>query len=116
MRHCAGNGPQTLRQWSFCLSLFSEVSRGLEGIQGLPPGNPCRVQSPAKGSSVLPPEIPTMVRPAGPSEGQESEELARRQRRHPELSQGEAVASVIIYRTLAGLLPHNYDPDKRSLR
>uniref|UniRef100_A0A8C0KBX0 Cadherin EGF LAG seven-pass G-type receptor 2 n=1 Tax=Canis lupus dingo TaxID=286419 RepID=A0A8C0KBX0_CANLU len=45
-----------------------------------------------------------------------SEELARRQRRHPELSQGEAVASVIIYRTLAGLLPHNYDPDKRSLR
>ena len=31
-------------------------------------------------------------------------------------SQGEAVASVIIYRTLAGLLPHNYDPDKRSLR
>lgn len=26
------------------------------------------------------------------------------------------MASVIIYRTLAGLLPHNYDPDKRSLR
>jgi hypothetical protein len=26
------------------------------------------------------------------------------------------VASVIIYHTLAGLLPHNYDPDKRSLR
>eukprot|EP00071_Canis_lupus_P052232 XP_537042.2 cadherin EGF LAG seven-pass G-type receptor 2 isoform X1 [Canis lupus familiaris] len=61
-------------------------------------------------------ETPTVVRPAGPGEPQESEELARRQRRHPELSQGEAVASVIIYRTLAGLLPHNYDPDKRSLR
>lgn len=57
-----------------------------------------------------------MVRPAGPGEAQETEELARRQRRHPELSQGEAVASVIIYHTLAGLLPHNYDPDKRSLR
>uniref|UniRef100_A0A2K5KZU2 Cadherin EGF LAG seven-pass G-type receptor 2 n=1 Tax=Cercocebus atys TaxID=9531 RepID=A0A2K5KZU2_CERAT len=61
-------------------------------------------------------ETPSVVRPAGPGESQEPEELARRQRRHPELSQGEAVASVIIYRTLAGLLPHNYDPDKRSLR
>ncbi|EGW10030.1 Cadherin EGF LAG seven-pass G-type receptor 2 [Cricetulus griseus] len=61
-------------------------------------------------------EMPPMVRPAGPGEAQETEELARRQRRHPELSQGEAVASVIIYHTLAGLLPHNYDPDKRSLR
>ncbi|XP_016011118.2 cadherin EGF LAG seven-pass G-type receptor 2 isoform X1 [Rousettus aegyptiacus] len=61
-------------------------------------------------------ETPPAVRPAGPGEAPESEELARRQRRHPELSQGEAVASVIIYRTLAGLLPHNYDPDKRSLR
>ncbi|XP_049621611.1 cadherin EGF LAG seven-pass G-type receptor 2 isoform X1 [Suncus etruscus] len=57
-----------------------------------------------------------LVRPAGPGEAPEAEELARRQRRHPELSQGEAVASVLIYRTLAGLLPHNYDPDKRSLR
>uniref|UniRef100_A0A8C0QYU5 Cadherin EGF LAG seven-pass G-type receptor 2 n=1 Tax=Canis lupus dingo TaxID=286419 RepID=A0A8C0QYU5_CANLU len=72
-----------------------------------------------------PPDLETTVilpdsvfrgQPAGPGEPQESEELARRQRRHPELSQGEAVASVIIYRTLAGLLPHNYDPDKRSLR
>ncbi|XP_037354439.1 cadherin EGF LAG seven-pass G-type receptor 2 [Talpa occidentalis] len=61
-------------------------------------------------------ETPPVLRPAGPGEAQEPEELARRQRRHPELSQGEAVASVIIYRTLAGLLPHNYDPDKRSLR
>uniref|UniRef100_A0A8C4KZZ5 Cadherin EGF LAG seven-pass G-type receptor 2 n=1 Tax=Equus asinus asinus TaxID=83772 RepID=A0A8C4KZZ5_EQUAS len=61
-------------------------------------------------------ETTPVVRPAGPGEAQEPEELARRQRRHPELSQGEAVASVIIYRTLAGLLPHNYDPDKRSLR
>lgn len=54
--------------------------------------------------------------PVVPGEAQEQEELGRRQRRHPELSQGQAVASVIIYRTLAGLLPHNYDPDKRSLR
>ncbi|KAK2494566.1 hypothetical protein MC885_008067 [Smutsia gigantea] len=61
-------------------------------------------------------ETPPAVRPAGPGEAQEPEELARRQRRHPALGQGEAVASVIIYRTLAGLLPHNYDPDKRSLR
>lgn len=67
-------------------------------------------------NSVPLPETPPAVRPAGPGEAPESEELARRQRRHPELSQGEAVASVIIYRTLAGLLPHNYDPDKRSLR
>lgn len=66
--------------------------------------------------SVPIPETPPVVRPAGLGEAQEPEELARRQRRHPELSQGEAVASVIIYRTLAGLLPHNYDPDKRSLR
>uniref|UniRef100_A0A8C4L141 Cadherin EGF LAG seven-pass G-type receptor 2 n=1 Tax=Equus asinus asinus TaxID=83772 RepID=A0A8C4L141_EQUAS len=66
--------------------------------------------------SVLLLETTPVVRPAGPGEAQEPEELARRQRRHPELSQGEAVASVIIYRTLAGLLPHNYDPDKRSLR
>uniref|UniRef100_A0A5F8HC53 Cadherin EGF LAG seven-pass G-type receptor 2 n=1 Tax=Monodelphis domestica TaxID=13616 RepID=A0A5F8HC53_MONDO len=54
--------------------------------------------------------------PVVPGEAREQEELGRRQRRHPELSQGQAVASVIIYRTLAGLLPHNYDPDKRSLR
>lgn len=62
------------------------------------------------------PETLPLVRPAGPGEAPEAEELARRQRRHPELNQGEAVASVLIYRTLAGLLPHNYDPDKRSLR
>ncbi|XP_048219002.1 cadherin EGF LAG seven-pass G-type receptor 2 isoform X2 [Perognathus longimembris pacificus] len=61
-------------------------------------------------------EPPSVPRPAAPGEAPEPEELARRQRRHPELSPGEAVASVIIYRTLAGLLPHNYDPDKRSLR
>ncbi|XP_031823068.1 cadherin EGF LAG seven-pass G-type receptor 2 isoform X1 [Sarcophilus harrisii] len=58
-----------------------------------------------------PPGVPVV-----PGEAREQEELGRRQRRHPELSQGQAVASVIIYRTLAGLLPHNYDPDKRSLR
>lgn len=39
-----------------------------------------------------------------------------RQRRHPNESQQDAVASVIIFHSLASLLPENYDPDKRSLR
>ncbi|XP_062834481.1 cadherin EGF LAG seven-pass G-type receptor 2 isoform X1 [Anolis carolinensis] len=42
--------------------------------------------------------------------------LMTRQKRHPDLSEGQAIASVIIYRTLAGLLPEQYDTDKRSLR
>lgn len=42
--------------------------------------------------------------------------LVNRQRRHPTMSEGQAIASVIIYRTLAGLLPEQYDTDKRSLR
>ncbi|XP_078500339.1 cadherin EGF LAG seven-pass G-type receptor 2 isoform X1 [Lissotriton helveticus] len=42
--------------------------------------------------------------------------LVNRQRRHPSMSEGQAIASVIIYRTLAGLLPEHYDTDKRSLR
>ncbi|XP_075766558.1 cadherin EGF LAG seven-pass G-type receptor 2 isoform X2 [Pelodiscus sinensis] len=47
------------------------------------------------------------------------EELAlgqKRHKRHPELSKDQAVASVIIYHTLAGLLPEQYDTDRRSLR
>uniref|UniRef100_A0A8B9TPI1 Cadherin EGF LAG seven-pass G-type receptor 2 n=1 Tax=Anas platyrhynchos TaxID=8839 RepID=A0A8B9TPI1_ANAPL len=44
------------------------------------------------------------------------ETTAKPGRRHPELSEGQAIASVIIYRTLAGLLPEQYDTDKRSLR
>nr|XP_048682562.1 cadherin EGF LAG seven-pass G-type receptor 2 isoform X1 [Caretta caretta] len=53
-----------------------------------------------------------------PSSAEEEEEpaLVTRHKRHPELSEGQAVASVIIYRTLAGLLPEQYDTDKRSLR
>ncbi|POI20888.1 hypothetical protein CIB84_015366, partial [Bambusicola thoracicus] len=42
--------------------------------------------------------------------------LVTRHKRHPEPSEGQAIASVIIYRTLAGLLPEQYDTDKRSLR
>ncbi|XP_019369272.1 PREDICTED: cadherin EGF LAG seven-pass G-type receptor 2, partial [Gavialis gangeticus] len=42
--------------------------------------------------------------------------LFTRHKRHPDLGEGQAVASVIIYRTLAGLLPEQYDTDKRSLR
>ncbi|XP_064354330.1 cadherin EGF LAG seven-pass G-type receptor 2 [Dromaius novaehollandiae] len=51
-------------------------------------------------------------------EEEEEEEvtLVTRHKRHPELSEGQAIASVIIYRTLAGLLPEQYDSDKRSLR
>uniref|UniRef100_A0A8D0H436 Cadherin EGF LAG seven-pass G-type receptor 2 n=1 Tax=Sphenodon punctatus TaxID=8508 RepID=A0A8D0H436_SPHPU len=52
-----------------------------------------------------------------PPEGkQEEPALVTRQKRHPDLSEGQAIASVIIYRTLAGLLPEQYDTDKRSLR
>ncbi|XP_061688101.1 cadherin EGF LAG seven-pass G-type receptor 2 [Syngnathoides biaculeatus] len=39
-----------------------------------------------------------------------------RKRRHPDGEQPDAVASVIIFHTLASLLPESYDPDKRSLR
>ncbi|XP_068774552.1 cadherin EGF LAG seven-pass G-type receptor 2 isoform X2 [Struthio camelus] len=51
-------------------------------------------------------------------EEEEEEEvpLVTRHKRHPEPSEGQAIASVIIYRTLAGLLPEQYDTDKRSLR
>ncbi|XP_072211900.1 cadherin EGF LAG seven-pass G-type receptor 2 isoform X1 [Excalfactoria chinensis] len=42
--------------------------------------------------------------------------LVTRHKRHPEPGEGQAIASVIIYRTLAGLLPEQYDTDKRSLR
>ncbi|XP_054660054.1 cadherin EGF LAG seven-pass G-type receptor 2 isoform X3 [Grus americana] len=42
--------------------------------------------------------------------------LVTRRKRHPALGEGQAIASVIIYRTLAGLLPEQYDTDKRSLR
>ncbi|KAM6040858.1 LOW QUALITY PROTEIN: cadherin EGF LAG seven-pass G-type receptor 2 [Theristicus caerulescens] len=51
-------------------------------------------------------------------EEEEEEEvtLVTRRKRHPALGEGQAIASVIIYRTLAGLLPEQYDTDKRSLR
>ncbi|XP_031143309.1 cadherin EGF LAG seven-pass G-type receptor 2 isoform X2 [Sander lucioperca] len=41
---------------------------------------------------------------------------ANRKRRHPEDGQQDAIASVIIFHSLASLLPESYDPDKRSLR
>lgn len=41
---------------------------------------------------------------------------ANRKKRHPDDSQQDAVASVIIFHSLASLLPESYDPDKRSLR
>lgn len=41
---------------------------------------------------------------------------ANRKRRHPDNSQQDAIASVIIFHSLASLLPESYDPDKRSLR
>lgn len=39
-----------------------------------------------------------------------------RKRRHPEDDQQDAVASVMIFYSLAALLPESYDSDKRSLR
>ncbi|KAM4613350.1 cadherin EGF LAG seven-pass G-type receptor 2 [Polymixia lowei] len=41
---------------------------------------------------------------------------ATRKKRHPDHSQEDAIASVIIFHSLASLLPESYDPDKRSLR
>ena len=41
---------------------------------------------------------------------------SNRKRRHPEDNQQDAIASVIIFHSLASLLPESYDPDKRSLR
>ncbi|XP_054640393.1 cadherin EGF LAG seven-pass G-type receptor 2 isoform X5 [Dunckerocampus dactyliophorus] len=41
---------------------------------------------------------------------------ANRKRRHPDDGQEDAVASVIIFHSLASLLPESYDADKRSLR
>uniref|UniRef100_A0A8V5GTJ8 Uncharacterized protein n=1 Tax=Melopsittacus undulatus TaxID=13146 RepID=A0A8V5GTJ8_MELUD len=48
--------------------------------------------------------------------GDEDAPLVTRRKRHPVPGDGQAIASVIIYRTLAGLLPEQYDTDKRSLR
>ncbi|XP_069797890.1 cadherin EGF LAG seven-pass G-type receptor 2 isoform X4 [Narcine bancroftii] len=39
-----------------------------------------------------------------------------RKKRHPDLNDQDAIASIIIYWTLGDLLPEQYDPDKRSLR
>ncbi|XP_037535788.1 cadherin EGF LAG seven-pass G-type receptor 2 [Nematolebias whitei] len=50
------------------------------------------------------------------SESSPKNRSGNRRRRHPEDSQQEAIASVIIFHSLATLLPENYDPDKRSLR
>ncbi|XP_068170748.1 cadherin EGF LAG seven-pass G-type receptor 2 isoform X2 [Antennarius striatus] len=41
---------------------------------------------------------------------------SNRKRRHPDNNQPDAIASVIIFYSLASLLPESYDPDKRSLR
>ncbi|XP_077101784.1 cadherin EGF LAG seven-pass G-type receptor 2-like [Siphateles boraxobius] len=41
---------------------------------------------------------------------------ANRKRRHPEEHEQDAIASVIIFHSLAALLPERYDTDKRSLR
>nr|XP_033773923.1 cadherin EGF LAG seven-pass G-type receptor 2 isoform X1 [Geotrypetes seraphini] len=47
---------------------------------------------------------------------EEGSSMVSRQKRHPDASKGQAIASVIIFRTLAALLPEQYDTDKRSLR
>ncbi|RLV95341.1 hypothetical protein DV515_00012855 [Chloebia gouldiae] len=57
---------------------------------------------------------------AGEEEKVEEEEagmtVVTQHKRHPSLDEGQAIASVIIYRTLASLLPQHFDTDKRSLR
>ncbi|XP_043932407.1 cadherin EGF LAG seven-pass G-type receptor 2 isoform X2 [Protopterus annectens] len=59
---------------------------------------------------------PTNTKAPDTSTQEEGITSAKRQKRHPDTNGGPAIASVIIYRTLAGLLPEQYDPDKRSLR
>ncbi len=39
-----------------------------------------------------------------------------KKRRHAEQPDPPAVVMVMIYRSLGGLLPESYDPDRRSLR
>ncbi|XP_008408015.1 cadherin EGF LAG seven-pass G-type receptor 2 isoform X5 [Poecilia reticulata] len=51
-----------------------------------------------------------------PESSSQRNHSANRKRRHPDDSQQDAVASVIIFHSLASLLPESYDPDKRSLR
>ncbi|XP_060765947.1 cadherin EGF LAG seven-pass G-type receptor 2 isoform X2 [Neoarius graeffei] len=41
---------------------------------------------------------------------------ANRKRRHPDEREQHAIASIVIFHTLATLLPERYDTDKRSLR
>uniref|UniRef100_A0A8B9NJA1 Cadherin EGF LAG seven-pass G-type receptor 2 n=1 Tax=Accipiter nisus TaxID=211598 RepID=A0A8B9NJA1_9AVES len=70
---------------------------------------------------ILPDSVfrPPEGRRDGPGREEDEEEevtLVTRHKRHPALGEGQAIASVIIYRTLAGLLPEQYDTDKRSLR
>uniref|UniRef100_A0A8C3RDC2 Cadherin EGF LAG seven-pass G-type receptor 2 n=1 Tax=Cyanoderma ruficeps TaxID=181631 RepID=A0A8C3RDC2_9PASS len=71
---------------------------------------------------ILPDSIfqPPKDRPGKEKKEEEEEEagmtVVTRHKRHPSLGEGQAIASVIIYRTLAGLLPQHFDTDKRSLR
>uniref|UniRef100_A0A8C4W938 Cadherin EGF LAG seven-pass G-type receptor 2 n=1 Tax=Gopherus evgoodei TaxID=1825980 RepID=A0A8C4W938_9SAUR len=62
------------------------------------------------------PPMGSAKQPPSSAEEEEEQSLVTRHKRHPDLNEGQAVASVIIYRTLAGLLPEHYDTDKRSLR
>ncbi|KAK3536667.1 hypothetical protein QTP86_016092, partial [Hemibagrus guttatus] len=59
--------------------------------------------------------------PEGKGHRQPITELTRnhstsRKRRHPDEREQHAIASIIIFHTLATLLPERYDSDKRSLR
>ncbi|KPP57797.1 hypothetical protein Z043_124442, partial [Scleropages formosus] len=47
--------------------------------------------------------------------GTRGNRTASRGRRHPDGDHREAVVSVIVFHSLAALLPEHYDPDKRSL-
>uniref|UniRef100_A0A8C3VC10 Cadherin EGF LAG seven-pass G-type receptor 2 n=1 Tax=Catharus ustulatus TaxID=91951 RepID=A0A8C3VC10_CATUS len=63
-----------------------------------------------------PPEDRRMGEPQNEEEEEAGMTVVTRHKRHPSLGEGQAIASVIIYRTLAGLLPQHFDTDKRSLR
>ncbi|KAM6044521.1 cadherin EGF LAG seven-pass G-type receptor 2 isoform 2-T2 [Chlamydotis macqueenii] len=105
-------------------ALRGEKPPDLETTVILPDGvfRPPEGRHPSAGHGQLPQEEEEEEQEdEGTAEDEEDEDeeevtLVTRRKRHPAPGQGQAIASVIIYRTLAGLLPERYDTDKRSLR
>ncbi|KAI1890772.1 hypothetical protein AGOR_G00157060 [Albula goreensis] len=71
-------------------------------------------ESAREGKGLRTPPAPAPA-PALPTDAP-GNQTVNRKRRHPDERNGDAIASVIIFHSLASLLPERYDPDKRSLR